>query len=187
MPPERRAPSKAPSKTPTTAADVTNSILARTSERYQAAERVRRDHGAAWMARQPGNSAEHGGVRLLIGTWNALAHSYTASGSGPHPFFAINPFDLAWEALKTAVKILRETDGPGFASEFEKVAIRTRAWLNTPEGRLHRSSRSHSGKGKGSGGKGGRGGQGQGGHNGENGENGENGDNGHGGGGGLFL
>jgi hypothetical protein len=186
MPRARRVPSKAPSKTPTTPADVTNSILARTSERYQAAERVRRDHGAAWMARQPVKSAEQGAVRLLIGTWDALAYSYTASGSGPHPFFAINPFDLAWEALKPAVRILRETDGPNFAREFERVATQTRAWLNTPEGRLHRSSRSHGGKGPG--GKGGHRGKGQGGHNGQNGEDGENGENGDNGqGGGLFL
>jgi hypothetical protein len=169
-------------RTPTSQPDVTNSILARTSERYQAAERVRRDHGAAWMARQHGNSAEHGAVRLLIGTWDALARSYTASGSGPDPFFAINPFDLAWEALRPAVKILRETDGPGFASEFEKLATRTRAWLKTPAGRLHRSSRGHGGKGSGGKGSGGKGGQG-----GHNGDNGDNGDNGNGGGGGMFL
>jgi hypothetical protein len=135
------------------------------------------------MARQPRNSAEHGAVRLLIGTWDALAHSFTAAGSGPDPFFAINPFDLAWEALKPAVTILRKTDGVGFAREFEKLATRTRAWLKTPAGRLHRSSRGHGRKG--SGGKGGHGG-----HNGGNGHNGDgddNGDNGNGGGGGLFL
>lgn len=176
---------RAPKASPTNQPDVTNSILARTSERYQAAERVRRDHGAAWMARQHGNSAEHGAVRLLIGTWDALARSFTAAGGSPDPFFAINPFDLAWEALRPAVKILRETDGASFASEFEKLATRTRAWLKTPAGRLHRSSRGHGGKGagKGSGGKGGNGGKG--GHDGDNGDHGDNGDNGQGGG--MFL
>src|SRR5688572_2859097 len=98
------------------------------------------------------------------------------------------PQRFLWEALRPAVKILRETDGAGFASEFEKRAIRTRAWLNTPAGRLHRSGRGHGGKGSGAG-KGRHGGKGShGGHSDENeknGDNDENGDNGQGGG--LFL
>ena len=164
--------------------DLTNSILARTSERYQAAERVRRDHGAAWMARQHGNAAEHGAVRLLIGTWDALARSFSASGGAPDPFFAINPFDLAWEALQPAVKILRQTDGPGFASEFEKLANRSRAWLKTEAGRRHRTMARHGkGKGKGHGGHGGGGGHGGNGDHDGNGDHG--GDNGQGGG--MFL
>jgi hypothetical protein len=119
--------------------DLANSILARTSERYQAAERLRRDHGAAWMARQPSDSSDHGAVRLLIGTWDALARSVAVTGSAHDQFFAINPFDLAWEALKPAVQILRESN-PLYAGEFEKLATKSRAWLKTPAGRRCRSN-----------------------------------------------
>src|SRR5262245_6870349 len=124
--PQKRRPSQ------TSQPDLTNSILARTGERYQAAERLRRDRGAAWMARRPVNSAEHGAVRLLIGTWDALARGHAVVGAAHEQFFAINPFDLAWEALRPAVEILRGTDGPSFAGEFEKVGAQARAWLKTP-------------------------------------------------------
>lgn len=127
--------------------DLTSSILARTSERYQAAERVRRDHGSAWMAQQPVDSAAHGAVRLLIGTWDALARSFVVAGGAHDQFFAINPFDLAWAALGPAIDILRQMEGPTFAGEFEKLANRSRAWLKTPPGRRYRS--------KGNGGQGG--------------------------------
>ncbi len=127
--------------------DLTSSILVRTSERYQAAERVRRDRGAAWMARQPVDSPAHGAVRLLIGTWDALARSYVVEGSAHDQFFAINPFDLAWAALGPAIDILRKTDGAMFAGEFEKLSKRSKVWLGTPAGRRYRS--------KGNGGQGG--------------------------------
>jgi hypothetical protein len=123
----------------TTQPDLANSILARTSERYQAAERLRRDRGAAWMAQQPLNSSDHGAARLLIGTWDALARSVVVTGGAHDQFFAINPFDLAWEALKPAVLIFRESD-PLYAVEFEKLASKSRAWLKTPAGRRCRSN-----------------------------------------------
>jgi hypothetical protein len=129
----------------TTQPDLANSILARTSERYQAAERLRRDRGAGWMAQQASNSSDHGAVRLLIGTWDALARSVAVSGGAHDQFFAINPFDLAWEALKPAVMILRESD-PQYAGEFEKLASKSRAWLKTAAGRRCRSNGKNGGK-----------------------------------------
>jgi hypothetical protein len=116
------------------------SIIVRTGPVYQAAERLRQKRGAEWMAQQAVNSEEHGGVRLLVGTWDALAHAHTQSGGGDDHFFAINPFDLAWAALSPAVNILRQTLGPTYAAEFEKAAQRTQAWLKTPFGRRCRSN-----------------------------------------------
>jgi hypothetical protein len=91
------------------------------------------------MARQAPNSSDHGAVRLLIGTWDALARSVAVSGGAHDQFFAINPFDLAWEALKPAVLILRASEAQ-YAGEFEKLASKSRAWLKTAAGRRCRSN-----------------------------------------------
>ena len=114
----------------------------RLSAPYQAAEALRRGSSAEAMARREESSAEHAGVRLLIGTWERIS-MFAQDFNEPQRrrFFKCHPVGMVWLALEPAVQIIRPRGyvDPRFASEFQDLAERYRQWTETPDGQEYRT------------------------------------------------
>ena len=103
----------------------------RSADAYQAAEFLRRQQGAAWMAGQPPNTEAYAAVRLLIGTWESIAIRVLA-GCPPaeQAFFELNPVGHMWVALKPGIDVIRQDLNQQYARNFESLNRKYRNWLN---------------------------------------------------------
>jgi hypothetical protein len=101
----------------------------RSSAEYRAAELRRRQQGdSGSMANAPESSADYAAVRLLIGTWDAIAIRYEGGGFNDDEFFTGLPVGYMWEALKNAIKDIRAKKGDDYASNFESMYKSYVAW-----------------------------------------------------------
>jgi hypothetical protein len=111
-------------------AALANILTLRRDSGYQAAELLRQQQGAEWMAEQPQDTQAYGAVRLLIGTWESIAMQVLA-GCPPAdgPFFDANPVGYMWDGLKDGIKVIRDDLGQQYASNFESLNKKYRNWL----------------------------------------------------------
>lgn len=113
----------------------------RSGAAYQAAEFLRRRLGASTMADFPPTSEEYAAIRLLIGTWDAIAHMVNSGDIDKVKFFETNPLLLMWDHLSGAVDKIRLIVSPIYAKDFEDLATEYRQWIVTDDGRRrYRSS-----------------------------------------------
>jgi hypothetical protein len=106
----------------------------RSGAAYQQAEMLRRslgENGAEQMASKGPASKEYAAVRLLIGTWEAIAAMVQADPDSQTRFFETQPVFHMWDALKDGVKrIQKDLNCPHFAKNFESLACDYDAWCD---------------------------------------------------------
>jgi len=109
-------------------------IALRSGPAYQAAEALRRKKfggakGAKQISAKPG-SAEYAALRLLIGTWDAIAHQILALPDRERvPFYETNPIGYMWKLLEPAIIQIRKEVGKQYAKRFEDLYKAYAAWL----------------------------------------------------------
>lgn len=115
-------------------------VALRNSAAYQAAEALRQkkyggSKGAKVMKANQG-SAEYAALRLLIGTWDSIAHQILGLAEGPArvEFYETNPIGYMWKLLEPAILELRKQLGNHYAKNFEDLAAAYDTWLrNQPQ------------------------------------------------------
>lgn len=115
--------------------DDLNAILElRLSSNYQAAELLRQQIGAMQMATYPPSSAQHAGIRLMIGTWETIAIRVLPNNPLKVPFYQNNPVNYMWVRLLPGIKVIRGgfkiRSRNLYASNFEKLNRAYMTWLN---------------------------------------------------------
>ena len=81
------------------------------------------------MASCPPTSEEYAAIRLLVATWDAIAARVRAGDIPVDPFFETNPVSHMWEALVSAINIIKGTT-PGYADNFRWLYKRYKKWLD---------------------------------------------------------
>jgi hypothetical protein len=77
-------------------------------------------NGAAQMASAAEESDDLAAIRLLIGTWNAIAISTDGFNEAQWKrFFSSQPVSLMWKTLSHGVAVIRTKKGDKFAGQFE--------------------------------------------------------------------
>lgn len=112
---------------------VQNKILElRSAADYQAAVAplvANNYHGAAAMA--TGTPVQQAAVRLLIGTWEAIANMVSSINQvGQESIFGTTPVGFMYDALSAAIVVIRQNDGnPNYAAKFEALDVAYLAWI----------------------------------------------------------
>lgn len=124
-------------KNSSTASDMDQAALLaitalRSGTQYQAAEIIRRNLTAKAMASQPKTTAEYAAMRLLIGTWDAIAGVARESNKEFRDrLFEKTPVCHMWEALEDGVKAIRADLGKEYAADFEWLYKQNGRWIST--------------------------------------------------------
>ena len=91
------------------------------------------------MAEYPPGSAEYAAVRLLIGTWETMAHRVRTNDPLKVPFYQISPVGYMWINLSPGIVVIRKEIAKTtrkkaaallYAREFELLKNSYRIWLN---------------------------------------------------------
>jgi len=109
-----------------------------TSTEYRKAMLLSRRQHPDNLARADKDSEEYASIRLLIGTWNAIAlvcERFNAKQRSQ--FFRSNPVSLVWQHLEPATTIIRGNTDAGFASDFEELHNQYEKWTSSKDGKRY--------------------------------------------------
>jgi hypothetical protein len=100
---------------------------------YQAAEAIRQSLGAAAMAMSSPSTPPYAGIRLMVGTWDAIALRVQGNDPLKVPFYQNNPVGFMWLQLQPGIKVIRgEFKGRAqrfYAMQFEHLNRAYMRWL----------------------------------------------------------
>jgi hypothetical protein len=105
----------------------------RLSPDYQAAEAIRQSIGAQAMALSPPTTQPYAGLRLMIGTWDTIAHRVQGNDALKIPFYQNNPVGYMWLQLLPGIKVIRGEFSRAaqhyYAKPFEQLDRAYMRWL----------------------------------------------------------
>jgi hypothetical protein len=105
--------------------------LLRCTTAYQAAEILRRRVGSAVkMANMPETTDEHAAIRLLVGTWEAIATTARMGAISLDRLFMIQPVCHMWRELQDAVEAMRKRYGADYGANFQWLYEEWQDWIN---------------------------------------------------------
>lgn len=106
-----------------------------TGTEYRKAMLLSRRRGSDSLARADRNSEEYASIRLLIGTWEAIAAICAKFNARQRTaFFRSNPVALVWQYLEPATTIIRGHTDSNFAENFEALNNQYQQWSRGKEG-----------------------------------------------------
>jgi hypothetical protein len=92
----------------------------RSNTEYRNAFRLMQGNRPEKMAAADKKSDEYAAIRILIGTWEAIAILASGFNAAQRKrFFKSHPVSLMWQSLEPAIKVIRSSEGAAFAQEFE--------------------------------------------------------------------
>ena len=100
---------------------------------YQAAESIRQSLGAEAMALSPPSTPPYAGIRLMVGTWDAISLRVQANDALKVPFYQNNPVGFMWLQLLPGIKVIRgefkRQAQHYYAKQFENLDRAYMRWL----------------------------------------------------------